>query len=163
MDAVLERHAAKGPNGWLSYTWAHSSYDDVHTGESFDGDFDQRHTVNVFVEQRVSYRMTVAAKLRYGSNFPIVGYFDGAPPDQMRLGAYRNRVRLPEYLRLDLRASRTFTFDRRRLTLFVEMVNVTGRANYGRTDGSIRANLDAIGYVEKLLPFVPSAGVLIEF
>jgi len=111
----------------------------------------------------VSYRMTVAAKLRYGSNFPIVGYFDGAPPDQMRLGAYRNRVRLPEYLRLDLRASRTFTFDRRRLTLFVEMVNVTGRANYGRTDGSIRANLDAIGYVEKLLPFVPSAGVLIEF
>ena len=79
------------------------------------------------------------------------------------LGAERNRVRLPRYARLDLRAKRTFTFDRRRLTLFVEVMNALGRENVGQADGSIRANLEAVGYAERLIPFVPSAGFLIEF
>ena len=109
------------------------------TGESFDGDNDQRHTFNVFVQQRLSYRLKVSAKFRYGSNFPIVGYFDG-DDDDLRLGSMRNTVRLPDYARLDLSGSRTFTFTRSRLTLFVEVMNVTGRENFGPADGAIRSN-----------------------
>jgi hypothetical protein len=52
---------------------------------------------------------------------------------------------------------------RGRLTLFVELMNALGRRNIGQADGTIRPNLEAVGYVEKLIPFVPSAGVLIEF
>jgi hypothetical protein len=161
-DVVVERRAARGPSGWIAYTWAHTRYDDTRTGESFDGDFDQRHTLNIFVQQRLSYRMNASVKLRVGSNVPVVGYFEGTT-DALRLSALRNRVRLPVYSRLDLRGSRTFTFERHRLTLFVEVMNALGRRNLGQTDGSIRTNLEAVNYIEKLLPVIPSAGILIEF
>jgi len=72
----------------------------------------------VFLQQRLSYRLAVSGKLRIGSNFPIVGYFRGTPED-MFLASVRNAVRLPLYARLDVRANRTFTFERSRLTLFV--------------------------------------------
>ncbi len=162
VDLVIERRAARGPAGWIAYSWARTRYDDQRTGETFDGDFDQRHTLNVFVQQRLSYRMNANMKLRIGSNVPVVGYFEGTTA-ALRLSALRNQVRLPVYARLDLRGSRTFTFERHRLTLFLEVMNALGRRNLGQTDGSIRTNLDAINYIEKLLPVVPSAGILIEF
>jgi hypothetical protein len=162
IDLVLARRAQAGPTGWISYTWARTRVRDTLTGESFDGDFDQRHTFNLVVLQRLSYRTSIGAKLRIGSNFPIVGYFEGTP-EALRLSSARNRVRLPTYARLDLRASRSFTFDRRRLTLFIEVMNATGRRNLGQADGSIRPTLEAPGFAERLIPRVPSAGILIEF
>jgi hypothetical protein len=162
MDLTIERRADRGPTGWVAYTWAQTRHDDEVTGEQFDGDYDQRHTLNVFVQQRLSWRMRVSARFRYGSNFPFVGYFDGTS-EALVLGAGRNLVRLPAYARLDLSGSRTFTFERSRLTLFVEVMNVTNRDNFGPADGSIRANLAAVNYSEKLLPIVPSAGILVEF
>jgi hypothetical protein len=161
-DVVVERREGTGPTGWFSYSWARTRHHDRSTGERFDADFDQRHTLNTFVEQRLSYRMKASAKLRYGSNFPLVGYFEGTT-DDLRLASTRNQVRLPPYLRVDLSGSRTFTFERSRLTVFVELINVTGRRNYGPAGGSIRANLDAEDYVQRLIPFVPSAGLLVEF
>jgi len=162
VDVVLVRRASSGPTGWIGYTWAHTRYRDDTTGEAFDGDFDQRHTLNVFVQHRISYRTAVSLKLRVGSNFPIAGYFSGTP-ESLVLATDRNRVRLPVYARLDLRANRTFTFDRRRLTLFAEVMNVLGRRNLGQADGLVRANLTTDGIAERLLPRVPSVGVLIEF
>jgi hypothetical protein len=101
-------------------------------------------------------------KLRVGSNFPIVGYFAGTPA-ALTLGAVRNQVRLPVYARLDLRANRTFTFNQRRLTLFVEVMNVTGRRNLGQSVGTIHSNLTTDGFATRMIPRVPSAGFLIEF
>ncbi len=162
VDVVLQRRAARGLTGWIAYTWAHTTHDDVVSGERFDGDYDQRHTINVFLLQRLSYRAAMSAKLRLGSNVPLVGYFSGAT-GALRLSDTRNQVRLPWYERIDLRASRTFTFDRRRLTLFAEVVNVTGRRNLGQADGFVRSSLEAVNVTEKLVPRVPSVGFLIEF
>ncbi|HEX5069050.1 MAG TPA: TonB-dependent receptor [Vicinamibacterales bacterium] len=163
-EIVLMRRSPAGLSGWVSYSWSRTHYRDTLTGESFDGDFDQRHTFNVFAQQRLSYRMTVSGKLRVGSNFPLAGYFEGTTvPEALRLSVVRNEVRLPMYARLDVRANRTFTFQRSRLTLFVEVMNVLARSNLRQTDGSIRLNLEAVGHVDRLLPRVPSAGVLFEF
>ena len=132
----LIRRSASPLSGWIGYTWSHTHYDDTATGEAFDGDFDQRHTLNVFLQQRLSYRLAVSGKLRIGSNFPIVGYFSGSPrPCSWR--RVRNEVRLPLYARLDVRANRTFTFERSRLTLFVEVMNLLGRDNGGQSDGFV--------------------------
>lgn len=162
VDLTIVRRAGSGFTGWIGYTWSHTRYRDADSGETFDGDFDQRHTLNVFAQQRLSWRTTVSAKLRIGSNFPIAGYFAG-DPEALRVSPLRNQVRLPFYARLDLRANRTFTFDRRRLTLFVEVMNALGRRNLGQSAGSVRPNLEAPGFAGRLLPFVPSAGLLIEF
>jgi hypothetical protein len=162
VDVVLHRRATRGLTGWIAYTWSHTTHEDTVTGETFDGDYDQRHTLNVFLHQRLSYRWAASAKFRYGSNVPLVGYFGGTP-EALRLSDLRNRVRLPAYARLDLRANRSFTFSRHRLTLFVEVVNALGRRNLGQADGFSRTSLDAVFFTEKLIPRVPSAGFLIEF
>ncbi len=163
LDVTFMRRGTSGLTGWVAYTYAHTEHHDTTTGEDFDTDYDQRHTLNVVATQRLSFRLSVSAKLRLGSNMPVIGYFAGSPPDSLTLGAARNQVRLPFYARLDVRANRTFTFDRGRLTLFVEVMNLLGRENLGQTDGFVRANLQAVGYVERLIPFVPSVGFLIEF
>ena len=164
VDLLLIRQALTGLSGWIGYTWAHTRYHDQNTGEDFDGDFDQRHTLNVFAQYRLSYRMTVSGKFRTGSNFPLVGYFSGTTePEALKLSTLRNQVRLPVYARLDVRSNYTFTFSRSRLTLFVEVMNLLDRDNLRQTDGSIRPNFDATGFVDRMLPRVPSAGFLFEF
>jgi hypothetical protein len=162
VDIVFSRRGAAGLTGWVAYTWSHTRLTDQITGESFDGDFDQRHTLNAVGTVRLSWRTTAGLKLRIGSNVPIAGYFEGTPED-IRLASVRNGVRLPVYARLDLRGTRTFSFAARRLTLFVEIMNVFGRRNYGQSEGVIRSTLQADGFVERLVPFVPSAGMLLEF
>ena len=144
LELVAMRRSPTGFSGWIAYMWAHTRARDTVTGERFDTDFDQRHTLNAVWTQRLSYRMTVGAKLRLGTNMPIVGYFEG-DPGAMRLSSTRNAVRLPFYARLDVRATRTFTFDTRRLTLFVEIMNVLARDNYGQAEGAIRSDLQAVG------------------
>ena len=163
MDLLFARRGRSGLTGWIAYTYSHTRYHDSATGESFDGDFDQRHTLNMFVQESLSYRMAVSAKLRVGSNFPLTGYFQGTL-DALTLSAQRNNVRLPTYVRLDVRANRTFTFDRRRLTLFVELVNATSHDNLGQAPGFISGSaLNALNYTHKLIPFIPSVGMLVEF
>jgi hypothetical protein len=162
VDVVIRRRAASGVTGWAGYSWARTRVRDAATGEAFDADFDQRHTLNLVVSARLSYRSAAGVKLRVGSNTPLGGYFarDG---DELRLSSFRNRVRLPTYARLDARATRTFTFARRRLTVFVEVMNVLNRENVGPADPSVRASLQVTGFAERLIPRVPSAGFVVEF
>ena len=76
----------------------------------------------------MSDRVSFSAKVRAGSNVPVPGYYlerDG----QYFVADARNRVRLPTYSRVDLRANRTFNWSRKRLTLFAEVMNVFNRNN----------------------------------
>ena len=59
----------------MSYGYGHARTHDSRTGESYDGDYDQTHMVNAYATYRVSGRTSVSSRLRYGSNFPIQGYF----------------------------------------------------------------------------------------
>ncbi|MEI6246396.1 MAG: hypothetical protein WCQ64_15300, partial [Acidobacteriota bacterium] len=162
-EFVLQRKAATGLVGWMSYGYSHTRYSDTLTNESFDGDFDQRHTVNVFLEERLSYRTAMSVKVRSGSSPPLPGYFKGTI-DTLYLSDLRNQVRLPQYLRIDARANRTFTYNSRRLTLFLEVINLTGRRNLGTSEGGVNSKTFLTsGFTEKLIPWLPSIGILIEF
>ena len=112
----------------MSYSLGFNRYRDRTTGESFDGDFDQRHTFNAYGLFRLTNRFSLAAKLRMGSNVPATGYWEQRG-DAFFVGSVRNALRVPAYSRLDLRANRTFNWQTKRLTLFVEVMNVLGREN----------------------------------
>ena len=43
--------------------------------ETFPADWDQRHTLNANVAYRWSERSSIAVRYRYGSNFPLQGYY----------------------------------------------------------------------------------------
>lgn len=162
VELLVQRRAPTGLTGWLSYTYGVNRYDDRITHESFDGDFDQRHTFNAYGTYRITNRSSVGARVRAGSNVPAPGYWEE------RDGGYylsdrRNLVRVPPYTRIDLRGSRTFNLKSTRLTLFVEVINLLDRENARfitpDTDGLGRAT----GLFESMLPRLPSAGILIEF
>jgi hypothetical protein len=163
VEVMLQRIDSSGISGWLSYSYGRNRYQDVVTGEWFWGDLDQRHTFNVYSLYRFSPKTSISGKLRVGSNFPAPGYYvrDGG---RYFLDDLRNEVRLPSFARLDLRANRTFNWSNRRLTLFVEVINVLDRENVRYHPPSIDGRtFEARRLFESLLPVVPSAGVLIEF
>ena len=161
VEFTLERKSANGLNGWLSYAWSKSDLTDA--SESFAADFDQRHTVNTYVSYRWSGRTSLSARMRYGSNFPIQGYI-GKDLVGYLLVDKRNGVLLPAYSRLDLRADRTFTYRKSRLTLFMEVVNALNRENFRPTSTGVNITTRRIfDPTEKLFPLLPVAGILVEF
>jgi hypothetical protein len=162
IEFLLQRKSPNGFSGWASYSFASSRDTDEISGETFDRAAGQRHTVNLYVQYRVTSRLSLSGKFRGGDNFPISGYY------QERDGTYyvsdrRNEVRPPTYARLDGRANYTFNLTRRRMTLFVEVVNALGRTNYRPSDASIDGRTGQAFVTEELFPFLPSAGLLIEF
>lgn len=169
-EIVLERRSANGLNGWLSYAWSDTRLKDPgrrggssDPPESFPSDYDQRHTVNAYVAYRWGGRTSLSARMRYGSNFPIVGYI-ARDANGYLLSARRNGTRLPAYSRFDLRADRTFTYRKSRLTLFMEVVNALNRDNYRYdTPGINIVTRRVFEPLDSLFPLLPVAGLMIEF
>jgi len=163
VELLVQRRSTRGLTGWFSYSYGVNRYRDASTGEQFDGDFEQRHTVNAYGMYRVTNRFSLAGKLRFGSNTPMVGYWREQNGSYF-VGSSRNTLRVPAYARLDLRANRTFNWEKRRLTLFVEVLNVLGRDNVRYETPFIDfRTLEAFGILSSLIPRIPSAGILIEF
>jgi hypothetical protein len=163
VELLLQRKSTRGVSGWLSYSFARSHYTDTSSHESYWGDLDQRHTVNVYLFYRMSDRTSVSAKMRAGSNVPAPGYFTERGGDYF-VSATRNDLRLPTYSRVDLRGNRTFNWSRKRLTLFAEVMNVLNRDNVRFNPPGVNSSTQRVsGLFEQMIPIVPSAGILIEF
>jgi hypothetical protein len=163
VEWLVERRTPNGMSGSVSYSLGFNRYHDHTTGESFWGDFDQRHTLNAYAAYRATDRLSFSARFRAGSNFPVTGYWtlrDGG----YFVGGARNTLRVPAYSRLDVRMNRTFTWQQKRLTLFLEALNAYDRANVRfvvpRVD---RRTFQAVNLFDKMLPVVPSVGILLEF
>lgn len=167
VELTVERRSANGLNGWLSYAWNKSELEDPRgagqPAEQFYADWDQRHMVNGYVAWRWSGRTSLSARMRYGSNFPIRGYV-GESETGYVLSTQRNGLRLPAYARLDIRADRTFTYRKSRLTLFIEAINATNRDNVRYDNPGINFTTRRVFEpFESMFPLLPVAGVLIEF
>lgn len=163
IEWLVQRQTPNGFSGWASYALSFARYHDRISGETFWGDYDQRHTVNLYANYRASDRVSFSGRFRAGSNFPTAGYWTE------RGGAYfqstdRNTLRIPGYARLDARMNRTFTWDRRRMTLFLEAINVLNRHNVRFQLPSVnRRTFEATGLFDGMAPLIPSVGVLLEF
>jgi hypothetical protein len=163
VGVVVERRAANGLSGWLAYSRDRITLHDEVRGETFAGDFDQRHTFNAYGLYRWSERTALSARWRLGSNFPMPGYYRETDLGVV-LSEARNELRLPLYSRLDVRADRAFTFRGSRLTLFVEVLNLANRSNLGPGDPDISVvNGRVRGLFDELFPLLPSAGLIVEF
>lgn len=163
VEVMLQRRSANKLSGWLSYNFGTTKLRDDFNGLRFASDFDQKHTVNLYGSYRLTQSLNVSSKYRYGSNFPIAGFF------RQEGGAYflsdqRNQLRVPSYSRLDVRLNKSFHFDRLKLTLYGEVLNVMSRTNY-RVNGinSIRSTGEVRLDRDSMLPILPIAGLTVEF
>jgi len=168
VELVVQRRSPNGLSGWIAYNLAFTDYHNITTGETFDADYDQRHTVNMYAVYRVSDRTSFSTRFRAGSNFPAPGYYESRPlagqANAYFLSTTRNTVRVPVYSRLDIRANRTFSWSTTRITLFAEALNVYARDNVRAAGAGINGNTHQVfGLFDSMFPFIPSAGLSLEF
>ena len=170
IEFSLQRVSANRLSGWLSYSIGYARYRDTLDNLYFDGDYDQRHTVNAFASYRLSKTVGWSGKFRYDSNFPVVGFFHGTPEagNQTQIFAFssqRNQIRVPDYSRLDTRLNKAYYYKRSKLTVFVEGDNLLNHANvryfgvntYNFITGQVKLIHD------NMLPILPSGGFTFEF
>lgn len=163
IELTVQRRSANKLAGWISYGYSRTKLVDQRDGLTFAGDNDQRHTLNVYGNYRFTGTWNLSGEWRYGSGQPVPGFF-GRDAAGFFLTSQRNQLRLPFYNRLDIRLSKAFLFKKAKLTLTGEVLNLLNRENvrYAGFDFYF-GNGRVQGQFDRLLPIVPSAGVVIDF
>lgn len=162
-ELTVQRRSANRFGGWISYAYARTELTDEVDGLVFPSDADQRHTVNAYANYRFNDTWNLSSELRYGSGQPIPGFF-GQDSQGYFLSHERNQTRVPFYNRVDVRLSKAFLFKKFKMTLTGEVLNVLNRHNvrYAGFD-FFTFNGRVIGQLDRVLPILPSAGVVIDF
>lgn len=129
---LLRLQGWRGLSGWVAYTLSHTTRQDHPGSVPRPFDWDQTHVLTV-VAGWSGHGWSVGARLRVATGSPrtdVVGAYYDAHADRFepRLGP-TNGARLPDFVALDLRVEKTFVLRRARLTLSLDVQNVTNHAN----------------------------------
>lgn len=162
-ELTVQRRSANKLAGWISYGYSRTKLVDTRDALTFGGDNDQRHTLNLYGNYRFTGTWNLSGEWRYGSGQPVPGFF-GRDATGFFLTTQRNQLRLPFYNRVDIRLSKAFLFKKAKLTVTGEVLNLLNRENvrYAGFDFYF-ANGRVRGQFDRLLPIVPSVGVVIDF
>ena len=163
-ELTLQRRSANKLAGWISYSYLRTKLTDSQTGLSFVSDTEQRHLLNVYGSYRFTDTWNLSSVFRFGTGPPVPGFFRQIGNDYF-LSDQRNEARVRNYARWDVRVSKAFLFKRWKLTATGEVLNLLNRNNlrYAGFDGFDLSNGRVFGQLDRVLPILPSAGVVIEF
>lgn len=163
-ELSLQRRSANKLAGWISYSFLQTKLTDSQTALSFVADTEQRHLLNTYASFRFTDTWNLSSVFRFGSGPPIPGFFRQAGATYF-LSDRRNEARVPDYIRWDVRVSKAFLFKRWKLTATGEVLNLLNRNNlrYAGFDGFEISTGRVFGHLDRVLPILPSAGVVIEF
>ena len=163
-EIFLQRRSANRWSGWVSYGYSKTAVRDGITGAHYPSDFDQRHTINAFLNYRLSPTINLSLRHSYGSNFPIPGFFT-LRNGQYYLSQQRNQLRLPSFQRTDFRLNKQIERKRWRGVLFVEVMNLFNNKNqtFDTYNGYDAATGQARVSLLQLFPIVPAAGWMMDW
>jgi hypothetical protein len=163
VEFFLQRSSANRFTGWVSYAYGRTEMRDGVSLHRFPSDFDQRHTVNVYGGYRLRPSVNLSGRWSYGSAFPIPGYLRRAGTAYY-LTTARNQLRMPDYMRTDVRVNKSWTRDKWKITLYGEVINLTNRTNYifDSFNGYNTKTAQAFLTLDTMFPILPSAGIVLE-
>ena len=163
LEVFVQRTSANRFTGWISYAYGRTEMREGVTGNRFPGDWDQRHTINVYGGYRLKPTVNLSLRWSYGSGFPVPGYLEQIGT-LYYLISERNRLRLPVYQRVDFRVNKAWTRDKWKFTLYGEVINLTNRTNYlfESFNGFNTNTGQAFITLDKMFPILPSAGLVFE-
>jgi hypothetical protein len=164
LTAFVQRRTANGFTGWISYTYGIAKLYDGVLLQWSPADYWQRHAVNFFGSYRLRPTVNLSSRILYGAGLVVPGFF------RRQSGTYflaqdRNQVHLPDYFRADFRINKSWTWQRWHLILFGEVVNITNHDNLRYEElrsYNVRTGQASLS-IQKMMPIVPSAGVVWEF
>lgn len=116
MELLLRRHAGRF-TGWIAYTLSRSER--IYSCGLRPADFDQTHLLNAVAQIRLPWKLLLGARLYVATGRPVTLLnLDGRT-------TVRNNNRLPDYVQVDLRLDRQWTFRRWAFAAFIEILNLT--------------------------------------
>ena len=130
LQFVLQRRSENRLSGWIGYTLTFAEsrtyqvpFPPPFGPVGFDQPYeptleDQRHTVNIFGSYRLTPSVRLSAKAFYGSGFPVIEPLFTLP-----------LIRIGPYKRIDLRADKSWSLRRGRVSLYGEILNITNHDN----------------------------------
>lgn len=179
---VVQRRSANRLSGWLGYTLMRArerQYEVLYpispsastvlfpygTPYYYPTLEDQRHSVTAFAMYRLKPSLSLSGKFLYGSGFPVPSgaYIPVGNNQFVPVGL--NETRLGAYQRLDVRADKDWVFDRWKLTLYSEVLNLTNHYNgrYAYESGIDPNTGQAQVKTLQGLPITPTAGLVFQF
>lgn len=163
---------SRGPRFDWSLAYSHARAEDRLSGETVPRSLDQPDTVALDLNFRLPRQWSLSLAWRYHTGWPTTPVEAGfvidpedpeEEPELVAMFGRLNSERLPDYHRLDLRASRRFNLRTGRLTFFVDVQNVYDRRNLAGFDVSLDEDAGTVELEEERWPgFFPSLGITWE-
>lgn len=181
MEAIIKQDPINNIFGWISYTLSRSERNDYpnrttslaadetpgspSSGDWYLFDLDQTHILTGVLGYQLPKDFGVSSQVQYVTGNPYTPYSGGIYDlDQDFYTGYStatyNSERLPDYFAVNLRADKTFTFEKWQLDTYADFLNVIR----GENPEFVVYNYDYTDrrYIRSL-PFVPSIGFETEF
>ena len=132
IQVLLRQELFKGFFGWVTYTLSKSERQD-HPDQSFRlFDYDQTHVLALLASYALGRGFEVGGRLRYSTGMPrtpVTGSFLGLDGYSEPTFGGHNSTRIPAFYQLDVRGEKVFIMQRMKLSVFVDVQNVTNRKN----------------------------------
>jgi hypothetical protein len=150
--------------GWVSYTLMRSERLD-HPGDDWRlFELDQTHILTLIASYKLPYGFQVGLRFRYVTGNPttpiLAASYDSNTDRYIPIQGALNSERLAAFHQLDLRIDKVFTFDRWRLSLYLDVQNVY----YASNPEGVSFNFD---YTQQSpingLPIFPALGIRGDF
>ncbi|MCA2958863.1 MAG: TonB-dependent receptor plug domain-containing protein [Silvanigrellales bacterium] len=169
-EALIKKQRTGRWTGWVSYGYSKAERRDPKSGTWRPFDFDKPHSLNVVSAYKITGQWEVSSKWQYQSGSPTTiirgGRFNQAtgryvPANITGDGTLEaNDDRLPAYFQWDARTDYDILYDTWKLRLYLEVLNVTNRANVvgRRNSPDFSETQDVTG-----APTIPTFGVIASF
>ena len=164
VQILFRQELLKGFFGWLTYSYSRSERLD-HPGYAYRlFDQDQTHVLALLASYDFGRGFEVGGRFRYSTGMPrtpVVGHYQNGFTgyDEPIFGA-QNTIRIPAFYQLDVRAEKGFVFQRMKLSVFIDVQNITNRKNPEEIVYS--ENFTQKSYITGL-PTLAVAGARMEF
>jgi hypothetical protein len=133
VQVLLRKQLAKKLFGWVTYTLSRSERANGEGQPYYLYDFDQTHVLSAVASYEMGAGFVVGTRFRYASGYPrtpVTGaYFDGQTGVYQPFFGALNSTRVPDFIQWDIRVAKTFTIGKATLETYVDVQNVTNRAN----------------------------------
>jgi TonB family protein len=162
-QVLFRQELTKGFFGWLAYSLGRSERKDHPNTAWRLFDYDQTHVLTLIASYTIGAGWEAGVRFRLTSGLPytpVVGsFFDAASDAYQPFFGLHNSSRMPPFLALDARVEKTFTFRRLKVSIYLDVQNVTNQQN----PEEVVYNFDySHRYFITGLPVLPVIGLKVE-
>ncbi len=130
---LVRKQLAKKFFGWVTYTLSRSERADAQGAPYYLYDFDQTHVLSAVASYELGAGFVIGSRFRYATGYPRTpvsgAFFDVQTGTYEPFFGARNTTRVPAFAQWDVRVAKTFAIGKASLETYLDVQNVTDRAN----------------------------------